>query len=204
MKFKNLLITAFSLALGLAATSSYSAAMTDTLDASNPGTGTTYWVPSDAQKYDDPYYRGYGEDWGWTHNAIAGTHSTASLNISAFDVDAPREVDTIQAYDTDTASWLTLGSLAGANNIFSFTNFTLDLGTWQNEINLGLMVRMLISVGAGERGWIVTLAKSTLSVDGGVLPPPTPGQVPVPAALWLFAPALMGFLGLRRKSKLAA
>lgn len=28
--------------------------------------------------------------------------------------------------------------------------------------------------------------------------------VPVPAALWLFAPALMGFLGLRRKAKLAA
>jgi len=26
-------------------------------------------------------------------------------------------------------------------------------------------------------------------------------QVPVPAALWLFAPALLGFLGLRRKAK---
>ena len=29
----------------------------------------------------------------------------------------------------------------------------------------------------------------------------TVSQVPVPAALWLFAPALLGFLGLRRKSK---
>ena len=29
----------------------------------------------------------------------------------------------------------------------------------------------------------------------------TVSEVPVPAALWLFAPALMGFLGLRRKSK---
>ena len=28
-------------------------------------------------------------------------------------------------------------------------------------------------------------------------------EVPVPAALWLFAPALMGFLTLRRKAKLA-
>jgi hypothetical protein len=32
----------------------------------------------------------------------------------------------------------------------------------------------------------------------------TVSEVPVPAALFLFAPALMGFLGLRRKSKLAA
>lgn len=29
----------------------------------------------------------------------------------------------------------------------------------------------------------------------------TVSEVPVPAALWLFSPALMGFLGLRRKSK---
>ena len=33
--------------------------------------------------------------------------------------------------------------------------------------------------------------------------PPT-GQVPIPAAAFLFAPALLGFLGLRRKAKLAA
>lgn len=32
----------------------------------------------------------------------------------------------------------------------------------------------------------------------------TVSAVPVPAALWLFAPALMGFFGLRRKAKLAA
>ena len=31
----------------------------------------------------------------------------------------------------------------------------------------------------------------------------TVSEVPVPAALWLFAPALMGFLGLRRKFKTA-
>lgn len=31
----------------------------------------------------------------------------------------------------------------------------------------------------------------------------TVSQVPVPAALWLFAPALMGLIGMRRKSKLA-
>lgn len=202
MQFNNLLAAALAFTLSLTATASFSAT-TDTLDSSNPGPGTTYWVPTDAQKYDDPYYRGFGEDWGWTHGAIAGTHSSASLNVSAFDVDAPREVDQIQAYDTDTTSWITLGPLAGGNNIWSFTNFNLDLGTWQNEINLGLAVRMLISVGSGESGWIVTLAKSTLEVDGGTLPPPTPGQVPVPAALWLFAPALMGFLGLRRKSKTA-
>lgn len=32
----------------------------------------------------------------------------------------------------------------------------------------------------------------------------TVSAVPIPAALWLFAPALMGFFGLRRKAQLAA
>tara|TARA_R110002111_G_scaffold58934_4_gene99487 strand:- start:2175 stop:2786 length:612 start_codon:yes stop_codon:yes gene_type:complete len=203
MKFKSLTIAALSLSLGLVATTSYSAAVSDTLNSSNPGVGSTYWVPTDGQKFSDPYYREYGEDWGWTHNAIAGVHSSASLNISAFDVDAPSEVDEIEAYDTDTAAWIKLGNLAGANDVWAFTNFVLDLGTWQNEINLGLQVRMLIDTGT-QGNWLVTLAKSTLSVDGGVLPPPTPGEVPLPAAVWLFGSALAGFIGMRRKSKVVA
>jgi len=36
---------------------------------------------------------------------------------------------------------------------------------------------------------------------GDPTPPPPPGEVPLPAALWLFGPALLGFMGFRRKTK---
>lgn len=39
--------------------------------------------------------------------------------------------------------------------------------------------------------------------SGPVVTPPPPNAVPLPAAAWLFGPALLGFMGLRRKSKSA-
>lgn len=39
--------------------------------------------------------------------------------------------------------------------------------------------------------------------SGPVVTPPPPNAVPLPAAVWLFGPALLGFLGLRKKSKSA-
>ena len=42
--------------------------------------------------------------------------------------------------------------------------------------------------------------KFLLSTDDPVITPDVP-NVPLPAALWLFAPALLGFMGFRRKNK---
>jgi hypothetical protein len=201
MKLKNTAITLFgALALSLSA-SSFAATLTDTIDASSGQTGT-YFVPSAGLETTSPYYRWNGDDWGWTHNALSGTLSDAKLNISAYDVDAPREQDDIYAYNNDTASWTFLGSLAGNNNVFSFTEFSLD-SSWYDEIAAGLQVRMVIDV--LDDGWAVSLAKSVLTVNGGTVGNPNPGvnEVPVPAAAFLFAPALLGFMALRRKAKSA-
>jgi len=53
----------------------------------------------------------------------------------------------------------------------------------------------LVSLGGKKRDYIFNNAR--LSVDYNAIP----NAVPVPAALFLFAPALLGFLGLRRKAQ---
>lgn len=79
-----------------------------------------------------------------------------------------------------------LGPLAGADDIFSFTDFSLE-SSWFDEINAGLQLRM--DIATVSKRWVVTLAKSSLSIDSGALPPPvpTPSAVPIPAAVWFFA-----------------
>ena len=195
---RNLLIAALSAtAISAIAGAASAAAITDTIQ-----TPTGFFVPTDAQKTDAPYYRGNGQDWGWTHNAIAGAITSAELNISAFDVDAASgEVDNIYAYDNGVATLL--GSLAGGDNVWAFSNFVLG-ANFYDDINAGLQVFMTID--NNNAGWFVTLGKSSLSIDGGALPPPTPG-VPEPAT---WALMLLGFgaagaaLRSRRRSALTA
>jgi hypothetical protein len=163
-------------------------------------TPTGYFVPTDAQKFDSPYYRGNGQDWSWTHSAIATPFTTATLNISAFDVDASSgEVDNIYAYDGATA--VLLGTLAGGNNIWSFTNFNLGANFFDDIAN-GLQVS--IGIDQLNRGWFVTLAKSSLSLDDSGLPTPTPG-VPEPStwAMMILGFAGVGFMAYRRRDKTA-
>ncbi len=158
---------------------------------------TGYFVPTDAQKYDSPYWRGNGEDWGWTHGGIAAGFATADLNISAFDVDFDQgEFDHIWALDSGT--WVDLGPLAGANDQWAFTSFSLG-SNFFDDIVTGLQVRIQIDV--NNDGWLVTLAKSTLTTDGAGPGNPNPG-VPEPAT-WAMLIAGFGMVGatMRRRRR---
>lgn len=165
---------------------SQAATLTDTIHA-NSNFKNNYFVPDDDLKYAQPYYRGWNKDWGWQHNPIKGAFKTANLNISAFDVDYSKgEIDEIFAWNNQASDWELLGPLAGADDIFSFTDFSLE-SSWFDEINAGLQLRM--DIATVSKRWVVTLAKSSLSIDSGALPPPvpTPSAVPIPAAVWFFA-----------------
>ncbi|MBN1381826.1 MAG: PEP-CTERM sorting domain-containing protein [Deltaproteobacteria bacterium] len=174
-------------------TMAYAAPVTDVVQYP-----TGYFVPDDASKYNSPYYRWYGEDWGWQHNAIAGTFTSATLSISAYDVDWDNanypEVDEIYAYDNGTMTLL--GTLIGEDDTWSYTTFTLG-SNFYDDINAGLQVYMKIDVDSQWR-WAVTLAKSVISVDGGTIPDPDP-NVPEPATLLLLGFGLAGLATLRKK-----
>jgi len=200
------LICLMAVAYLCTATGQVYAMSVDTIDASS-GQANTYFVPSLGQEFDSPYFRFVGEDWGWQHNAIAPGFTTATLSVSAWDVDNPStvpglldEIDVIQAFNNDSGMWEDVGVLAGTSDAFSYTTFNLG-SSWFDEIQAGLMVQILIDQLDGTSFWGVSLAKSVLSIDGAPLPNPNPNPnpVPVPAALWLFGTALAGLAGFGRR-----
>ncbi|MEX5726834.1 hypothetical protein Ga0609869_000187 [Rhodovulum iodosum] len=167
---------------------------------------TGFFAPGEAETFDSPYYRNADQDWGWTHGPIAAGFTSASLLISAFDVDfestsfPPGERDEIFVRNDGVLE--SLGFLVGENDTYAFTEFTLGADLF-DDIAAGLEVFM--DIDTGNDGWLVTLGKSVITTDGASPPPPTPGEVPVPAALPLLASgfALMSGLGFARRRRKA-
>ena len=200
---RRLFASCFAIALLLFAFSSVAyAGIVDTIEAP-----TGYFAPDQESLYNDPYYRWYGEGWGWQHNPISGTITSATLNISAWDVDEATymwsgEVDNIYVFSSAINDWLLLGVLQGRDNDWGYTTFTLAESLFA-DIALGLQVRMSIDV--TNVGYGVALSKSVLSVDGGELPPPDPGQnpspTPEPGTVLLMGLGFAGLAAVRRFRK---
>lgn len=163
---------------------------------------TGFFTPVGSFETTSPYYRFGGDDWGWTHGAILGSITSATLNISAFDVDfcaaltSSCEHDKIYAYDNGVQTLV--GELSGLDSAFGFTSLVLGANFF-DDINNGLQVFMDIDTTNG--GWAVSLAKSVLLTDGGTLPNPNPTPVPEPEtyAMMLAGLGLLGFVARRRK-----
>lgn len=107
-------------------------------------------------------------------------------------------------YVIDSVAGMLTWSSGGLYNggVLNVFGFLIDLG-----INPSGSHYLPLLGGQGASTYISVQANS---VDAFVRwdlvfgePPPAVSEVPIPASLFLFAPALLGFIGLRRKTKLS-
>jgi hypothetical protein len=128
------------------------------------------------------------------------------------------ELDTDYANNTNSSITQTLATTAGTMYKLSFAySGRISQSAQTNAISVfwnGVMVDTVTAIGGATHDWVVysflvkgvgndilTFAANGLDDKlGGSLDAVSVSAVPVPAAAFLFAPALLGFMGLRRKA----
>lgn len=97
-------------------------------------------------------------------------------------------------YADNSGRWKVLDYSVKGNEAYSLSKYYFD------EVLAGLGLKLKIVTSFLEPKQTITLA--TLDVEGKYCPPEI-SEVPVPAAAFLFAPALVGFMAVRRKANKA-
>jgi len=103
--------------------------------------------------------------------------------------------------------------LLGQGITFSFQALAGDVVVLSQELTSSGFFGFVTDIGSAFNKVILTAGTSSGNAETYTLddlryglhtPAVTPSAVPIPAALWLFAPALVGFFGFRRKAAVAA
>jgi len=155
----------------------------DIIDSSD-GQANTYFssTPTDDDS-DQPSptdtYRWWNEDWGWTHTfsppgPTPSAITSATLEIRAWDVDFPSEINIILG---DGSSGTNIGSLLGDDDIWTTSILPLssDLFTDLIDGNIDIWMDIDFSNPYDMNMWAVTLESSRLTVT--YAPIPAPGAV---------------------------
>jgi len=148
-----------------------------------------------------------GNDTGYAAdiNGDFGIIDTIIWNEEPIKSDA---LDTSLSFDSVAQTWtLTGGTFVSAPFVVVLkagSDFASYLFTLPDIADNGTF--SLIFSHLSEAGETIYYDLSHISIytTNGVLPPDTDifgNPVPLPAALWLFGPALLGFMGFRRKNK---
>jgi hypothetical protein len=148
----------------------------------------------------------------------AGVEVRDNVAGTAYDGDQFIELDTHNANNTNSSITQTLATTAGNMYELSFAySGRISQSAETNAISVfwnGVMIDTVTAIGGATHNWLVysflvegkgndilTFAANGLADTlGGSLDAVSVSAVPVPAAAFLFAPALLGFMGLRRKA----
>ena len=162
------------------------------------------------------------------HNAISGWSTTgAGVEIrdnvvgTAYDGQQFAELDSHGAVNTNSSISQTISTALGQSYLLSFAySPRINQPANTNGIEVfwnNVLLDSVTAIGGSTHNWTVfehivtgtgtdTLKFSATGLDdslGGSLDAVSVNAVPIPAAAFLFAPALLGFLGLRRKATTA-